>query len=121
MKIILLACSSYSLLAKFKELKLQSTSEYVFAASSGKLLNQWNINRGHNAIYFNAKIEYVPFHALRHTYATRLLEIGENLKTLQGLFGHADITTTMNKYPHVLDKTKQNTADKIDKILYKKL
>lgn len=108
-----------SLLTQLKELKLKANSEYVFSTSSGKPLNQGNINRGHTAICKRAGIEHIPFHSLRHTYATRLLEAGENFKTLQTLLGHADISTTMNIYAHVLEETKQNTADKLDKILSK--
>jgi len=42
----------------------------------------------------------VNLHALRHTYATHLLEEGLNIVTLKDLLGHADITTTMI-YLHV--------------------
>lgn len=108
-----------SLLIKFKELQLQSAGYYVFSTSNGTPLNQGNINRGHTAICERAGINHIPFHSLRHTYATRLLEAGENFKTLQDLLGHADIGTTMNIYAHVLEKTKKNTADKLDKLFSK--
>lgn len=50
-------------------------------------------------------IDFEPItpHTLRHTFATRCLENGMNIKTLQRILGHADIRTTMNTYCHVTD------------------
>ncbi|MFQ7256649.1 tyrosine-type recombinase/integrase [Intestinibacter bartlettii] len=43
---------------------------------------------------------------LRHTYATRLFELGVPPKTVQTLLIHADIETTLNTYTHVMEEQK---------------
>lgn len=50
-----------------------------------------------------AGIGHFCMHALRHTYATRAIECGVPPKTLQKLLGHANLSTTMDRYVHVTD------------------
>ena len=40
------------------------------------------------------------FHALRHTFATRAIEAGFDIKSLSEILGHTDVKTTLNKYVH---------------------
>ena len=58
----------------------------------------------------------MKFHALRHTYATRLFEAGIPPKTVQHLMGHSDIETTMNIYTHVMKEQKIEAIDKLNEI-----
>lgn len=91
--------------------KYSQANDLVFCTCTGKVYSASNIRRIHRSILKKAKLKHVKFHTLRHTYATRLLEAGENFKTLQVLLGHADIQTTMNIYAHVTEETKHNAAD----------
>lgn len=45
-------------------------------------------------------IEYINFHGLRHTFATKALEKGVDVKTLSEILGHASVDITMNLYCH---------------------
>lgn len=45
-------------------------------------------------------ISEVHFHTLRHTFATRCIEVGFDVKTLSEILGHANIAITMNQYVH---------------------
>jgi len=53
---------------------------------------------------------------LRHTYATRLFELGEEPKTVQALLGHSDVSVTLNVYTHVLDDIKEKAISKLNNL-----
>lgn len=46
-------------------------------------------------------------HSLRHTFTTRLVEAGVNIKVVQNVLGHADFSTTMDIYTDVTKELKQ--------------
>ncbi len=54
----------------------------------------------------------VDLHSLRHTFGTRCIEAGVNIKTLQDFMGHKDIQTTLNVYADVFDKLKSEQTEK---------
>ncbi|WP_081800473.1 tyrosine-type recombinase/integrase [Metaclostridioides mangenotii] len=66
-------------------------------------------------------IPQMKFHALRHTYATRLFEAGVPPKTVQALMGHYDISITMDIYTHVMKDSKLEAVEKINDIFELKI
>lgn len=48
----------------------------------------------------NSGVQTVNFHALRHTFATRCVDLGFDIKVLSLILGHSDVSVTMNTYVH---------------------
>lgn len=59
-------------------------------------------------------IEKTNFHALRHTFATRCIEAGVDVKTLSELLGHSDVKTTLNRYVHSSFELKQKSMEQLE-------
>ena len=57
------------------------------------------------------------FHSLRHTFATRALECGMDVKTLSEILGHKNPTVTLNRYVHALMEHKADMMNRIGKLL----
>ena len=64
----------------------------------------------------NAGVRKLNFHALRHTFATRALECGMDIKTLSELMGHKNATITLNRYAHSMMDTKIAAMNKLEKL-----
>ncbi len=61
-------------------------------------------------------LDDVTFHTLRHTFATRCIECGFDVKTLSEILGHSDVKTTLNRYVHSSMELKQNNMNKLNQI-----
>lgn len=75
------------------------------------------VRDGYTRFLLRHNLPCIKFHALRHTYATLLVEAGSDLKTVAVMMGHADVTTTMNLYVHPSAAAKTRAARKAFRML----
>ena len=62
-------------------------------------------------------IKHYNFHCLRHTFATRAIELGMNPKTLSEILGHTNVGITLNRYAHSLYEFKVQEMNKLSILL----
>ena len=61
----------------------------------------------------DCNLEKANFHALRHTFATRCVEAGFDVKTLSEILGHTDVKTTLNRYVHSSFELKRGNMERL--------
>ncbi len=62
----------------------------------------------------NSGIADANFHALRHTFATRCVEVGFEIKSLSEVLGHANVNITLNRYVHSSFELKYSNMNKLN-------
>lgn len=67
----------------------------------------------YKAILKKSGLEPVNYHALRHTFATRCIERGVDIKSLSEILGHSDVSITLNTYVHSSMELKRQQIEKL--------
>ena len=104
------------LLPILKGIKKKSASPFVVSAN-GKSVSVRSYQRSFELLLKKLKIPHKGFHSLRHTFATRALECGMDVKTLSEILGHKNPTVTLNRYAHSLMEHKADMMNKLGKLL----
>jgi integrase len=90
-------------------------SEFVFCTSKGTPFTPRNIIRHFKRVLKKAGLpEETRIHDLRHTFVSFLLAKKQPPKDVQVIVGHADFSTTMSVYAHMMEGAQQEAAKKMD-------
>jgi integrase len=105
---------------KAQQLRLRDTAEkwedrdLVFPNLSGGYLHPNHMGEKFRELLKEAGLPAIHFHDLRHSAATILLCMGVNVKVIQELLGHSDISVTLGVYGHLLPSMQQAVVDTWD-------
>ncbi len=99
-----------------RQMKRKSNCEYV-VSRRGNAVSIRSYQRTFARILKKLCIKHLGFHALRHTFATRAIENGMDIKTLADIMGHKSPAITLSTYAHSLAPHKKSMMNKLGKIL----
>lgn len=114
--------------------KIDGYTNFIFLNRFGEVFHQGTLNkalkriiRDCNFAVLDGKIKAETTlpnfsnHSLRHTFTTRMVEAGTNIKAMQEILGHSDISTTMNIYAEASEELKEKEMKKFGKSLQESL
>lgn len=107
------------IISYLRSLKKRSTSKFVVAGRGEYGAEIRVYQRSFSLVLFKLGIDRKNFHALRHTFATRALEVGMDVKTLSEILGHRSPTITLQRYAHSLMEHKTEMMNKVGRLLEK--
>lgn len=107
---------SKTLVKMLKEMKKKSKCEFVIADGEKPVFIR-SYQRMFELLLKKLKLSHKGFHSLRHTFATRALECGMDVKSLSEILGHKNAMITLNRYAHSLWEHKAEMMNKLSKML----
>ena len=81
-------------------------SDFVFTSTTGTPIEPRDFQRDFKKILKQNGIRIVHIHGLRHTFATRSIQSGMNIKALSAILGHSNVGFTLSTYAHVTESLK---------------
>ena len=97
----------------------KNDKDYYLLSNSKMFMEPRCYDRYYKKILKECNIKNIKFHSLRHTFATRSIECGMDIKTLSEILGHTTYHTTLNTYIHSSIDQKRNCINKLVDNIYK--
>ncbi len=94
---------------------MRPISGYVFHSKTGTKISGNNLRRAFNEAVKRSGIEHVRFHDLRHTFATRLVQMGTDIYRVKELLGHKSLKMT-TRYAHHDTSSLRSAVEILDRI-----
>lgn len=87
---------------------------YILTGTSANFIEPRNMQYYFKSVLKKCSIRNVKFHVLRHTFATRCVENGFDIKSLSEILGHSNIKITLERYVHSSLYLKRKNMDKLN-------
>lgn len=102
------------LLKKLKETKqFYSKDAFILTGTETRFMEPITYRFTYKKCLRNCRISYKKFHCLRHTFATRCIRAGMDVKSLSEVLGHNNVNVTLSVYVHSSYSVKKKFIDKI--------
>lgn len=105
------------LLPRLKEHRRRAVGLFVIQGDAEYGAQVRSYQRTFELVLKRIGLPHKGFHALRHTFATRALEVGMDVKTLSEILGHGDPAVTLKRYVHSMLEHKKEMMNKVGKLL----
>ena len=90
---------------------------YILSGQRCSFIEPRTMENRFKAVLKKCGLQETKFHTLRHTFATRCVEAGFDVKTLGEILGHAGVHITLNRYVHPSMRTKHENMCKLNELL----
>lgn len=92
-------------------------SGFFLTESSNKFVEPRTMQKHFKKVLQQTEITDKNFHSLRHTFATRCVELGFDVKSLSEILGHASVNITMNRYVHPSMELKRENMQRLSDLI----
>lgn len=96
-----------------KKYKAMNRSNSYFLTGNINYIEPRTLQNKFKKYLENAEIKDINFHALRHTFATRAIESGMDVKSVSEILGHSTVKMTLEKYVHITMEQKRKQINKL--------
>lgn len=93
--------------------QVEKSDSYFISSRGDKFLDPRTYQAKFKIYLQNSGLRYRNFHSLRHTFATRCIEKGMDVKSLSEILGHSNVTVTLNRYVHSSMELKRSQLEKL--------
>lgn len=101
------------LMKRLKNLEDASDNAYVLTGLVNKYIEPRRMENILKKYLEECQLEVMNYHTLRHTFATRCIEEGVDVKSLSEILGHANVNITLNRYVHSSMEQKRRCMEKL--------
>ena len=92
-------------------------NEYLLTGKENSYVEPRTLQYHFKKVLKKSSIEEANYHALRHTFATRCIELGFDIKSLSEILGHASVNITLNRYVHPSMELKRDNMEKLSGLI----